>query len=583
MVYVFPSYGKIKKSCKRYKIKVNESNMMLPNIKKNIEYINRYRQIANVMAKHGLGYFVEQMGLGEHLPRFRREELTKRRRKQSLAVTYRLVFEELGPTFIKLGQILSTRPDMISKEYVDEFAKLQDQVNPLPFEQMEQVIYEELGKPIDEVFSEIDEEAISSASIGQVHRAVLTTGEVVALKVQKPNIRRTIEIDIQIMRNLARRMSGLVAQRSPYEPEEIVDEFAKTIRRELDYQLESAHARKFHHFFEGDDEVRIPYIYSSITTRRLLAMEYIEGVNIKELLKEGYTNEERKKVAHVGARAMLSMIFDHGFFHGDPHHSNIFATKGGQVAFLDFGIIGRLSKHNRQHLSDLLIAIVRKDASQVASTVVAMSETNHVDMEEMTWDIDDLLERYYGKRLQDINIGNYIQDLMTVVKRYGIKIPSNYALLGKTMLMLEGIGRQLDPDFNSVEHTRPYVERMVRERMSPFTTLRDWYDHLAQSTRMVADIPSKLNDLMSDLTAGDFKVGIERDTMDEMKHSFEKTVNRLSFSIVIAGMVLASSLLFMANLGPELYDLPIFGWVGFMISFMLGIWLIAAIIRGGKL
>ncbi|HHN81448.1 MAG TPA: AarF/ABC1/UbiB kinase family protein [Methanomicrobia archaeon] len=575
--------GKTHGMYKSYKIVHDESNIMFSNIKKNVEYINRYRQIAKVMTKHGLGYFVEQMGLSELLPRFRRDELTKKKRKQSLAVTYRLVLEELGPTFIKLGQILSTRPDIISKEYVEEFSKLQDQVNPIPYEEIEKVIVQELKSPVDEVFSKIDTDAISSASIGQVHRAVLQSGEVVALKVQKPNIRRTIEIDIEIMRTLARRMSGLVAQRSPYEPEEIVDEFAKTIRKELDYMLESAHARKFYHIFEDDDEVRIPRIYTSITTRRLLAMEYIDGVNIKELLKEGYTQEQRKKVARVGAQAMLKMIFDHGFFHGDPHHSNVFVTKNDVVAFLDFGIIGRLSKRSKEHLTDLLIAIVRKDASQVTSTVVAMSETKDVDTQELKWDIDDLLERYYGKPLDEINIGNYIQDLMTVVKRYGIKVPSNYALLGKTLLMIEGIGRQLDPGFNTVEHTRPYVERMVRERMSPLSTIRDWYERLSESSKMVVDIPSKLDRVMADIAKGDFKVGIERSTMNEMTHSFEKTVNRLSFSIVIAGMVLASSMLFMANLGPELYGLPIFGWVGFMISFMLGIWLIGAIIRGGKL
>ncbi len=556
---------------------------MITGIRQNVTHINRSRQIAHVMAKHGLGYYVDQMGISNLLPRLRRKDLSTQMPKKSLAVTYRIIFEELGPTFIKLGQILSTRPDIISKEYVEEFSKLQDSVAPISFDKIKEVIEKELNAPIDTVFTFLDEVPIASASIGQVHRGILLDGNEVAIKVQKPNIERIINTDTEIMRNLAKRSKNLFGQRSPYDPEEIVEEFAKAIKKELDYNIETANAERFGREFYNDPTVKIPKIFKRFGTKRLLVMEYIDGIKISDVLHLEYTEKEKAHLAEIGANAVLKMIFEFGFFHADPHPANIFVVDKNTIAFLDFGIIGRINKNAKRNLTSLLIAIINKDAEKIGDILVHMMSATDVNKDELVYELEDLIDVYYNRSLEEINMGEFLQDLTLSVKRHGMKMPKNYALLGKTLIMIEGVGRQLNPNFNSVQYTKPYVKKIIMERMGPKNIVKRWYEMLSQTSGMAVDIPKKIDNIMTRLSKGEFRVGVESKSMEYLTHSFERSVNRLSFSIVIAGMILSSSVLFMTNIGPKIYNLPLFGWIGFIISFTLGIWLISGIVKTGKL
>ena len=557
---------------------------MMGSFRQNVSYINRYRQIVQVMTKNGLGHFVDQMGLGNMLPRSKRRDIASQRPKKSMAVTYRTIMEELGPTFIKFGQILSTRPDIISAEYVQEFSKLQDSVKPLPFSVIKGQIETELNMPIEDVFDSVEESPVASASIGQVHRARLKDGSDVAIKVQKPDIERTVRLDLEIMRNLAHRVGTLVAQRSPYEPEEIVEEFSKAIRKELDYTMEASNAEKFFQEFKGERSVRIPRIYRTYSTKRLLVMEYIEGKKVLDILEdEGYTQEERARIAKIGADALFKMIFSYGFFHADPHPANIFVIDAHTISFLDFGITGRINKKMKGQLVDLILAVLSKDSEKVADTVISITDADDVNKDDLVWEIEDLIENYYGQSLENINMGTFIQDLTAVSKRYGIKMPKYYTLLGKSILMIEGIGRQLDPDFNAVEYTKPYVKEMIRERMGPVNMAKRWYESVTQAGDLILEMPRRLDSLISRTSKRGFKIGVDRDTTECLTHSFERSVNRLSFAIVSASMVLASSVLFQADIGPKWQGLPLVGLLLFVVSFIFGISLIYAIYKGGKL
>ncbi|MHC1604683.1 MAG: ABC1 kinase family protein [Candidatus Methanofastidiosia archaeon] len=556
---------------------------MITGMKRNVKYINRYRQIVSVLAKYGFGHLVDQMGLGNLLPRARKKELKTKLSKRSLAVTYRLILEELGPTFIKFGQILSTRPDMISSEYVVEFSKLQDSVKPIGFEKIKSQIEKELDAPLDTIFTEIDKTPIASASIAQVHKATLLSGEVVAVKVQKPDVERTIAIDVEIMKNLSKRVGGMMAQRSPYDIEDIVEEFSKAIKKELDYTLEAANAEKFYREFEDDPTVKIPKIFEEYTTKRIMFMEYIDGIKVSEIEKLGFSLDKRKRIAEIGAKALLKMIFTHGFFHADPHPANIFVIDEETISFLDFGIVGKISKTMKKRLTDLLISIIRKDSNKITEFLMFIADDSDINKDELAWEIEDLIDIYYGKLLEKINMGEFMEDLVDIAKRYKIKIPKNFVLFGKALLMIEGVGRQLYPSFNSVEYTQPYVKILIKERMGPENRIKEWYESLSQTKDIVLNLPLKLDKIISKFGKGSFKVSFDKNNVEDLTDSFERSVNRLAFSIVITGMVLASSILVMADIGPMYYDFPIMGWFGFILSFALGIYLIRAILKSHRL
>lgn len=557
---------------------------MIMGVKQNVEHINRYRQLAHIMAKHGMGYFVSQMGMSSYLTHMRRRDIESKKPKHSAAVTYRMILEDMGPTFIKFGQILSTRPDIISREYVKEFSKLQDDVNPIPFEIISKQIEKEIDGPLESVFAEIDPFPLASASIGQVHKAILLNGDIVAIKVQKPDIEKTIHLDIEIMKTFARRAGTLVAQRSPYNPGEIVDEFAKAIVRELDYTLEAANAQRFYREFENDDRVRIPWIYSDISTKRLLVMEYIEGIKVSDILENSdFTAEDRATIAEIGAKSLFKMVFDYGFFHADPHPANIFVINPTTISFLDFGIVGKISSSMRKNLIDLVISVINKNPEKIADIILEMTGAEDANKNELIWDIEDLIEIYYGKMLESINMGDFIQDLTLIAKRHGIKMPVSYALLGKATLMIEGVGRQLNPNFETVSFSKPYIKQMIKEKMGPEYIIKHWYENLTQSGELLIDFPVKIDSIISRLGSGNFNIGVDKRTFDGVTHSFERSINRLSFSIVAAAMLLSTAVMISTNVGPNAYGLSIIGWIGVLISFSLSFYLIKAIMNCGRL
>jgi ubiquinone biosynthesis protein len=313
-------------------------------------------------------------------------------------------------------------------------------------------------------------------------------------------------------------------------------------------------------------------------------MEFIEGKKVLDILDdESYAPPERARIAKIGADALFKMIFSYGFFHADPHPANIFVIDSNTISFLDFGITGRINRKMKGELVDIILAVLNKDAEKVADTVLSITEAEDVNKDDLVWEIEDLIENYYGQPLENINMGTFIQDLTAVSKRYGIKMPKYYTLLGKSILMIEGIGRQLDPGFNAVEYTKPYVRQMVKERMSPVNMAKRWYESVTQAGDLLLEMPRRLDSILSRTSKKGFKFGVDRETTESLTHSFERSANRLAFAIVSASMVLASSVLFQADIGPRWQGLPLFGLLLFLVSFIFGVSLIYAIYKGGKL
>ena len=548
-----------------------------------LRYLRRYRQIGEALLKHGFGFLIDQLELRHLLP-FRRRLFRRGEEAAPLTVgvRLRLVFEELGPTFVKLGQLLSTRADLLPKDVTDELTKLQDDVAPFPADEAIEVVEEELGRPVDVLFAAFERVPLAAASISQVHRAVLHTGEKVAVKIRRPGIERQIETDVQILLGLA-ELAKERLRPDLFDPVAVVEEFARTIRREMDFRIEARHLLRFRDNFASSATVHIPEVHWRYTTERLLVTEFIEGVKVTD--KAGLKSMEidPAEVARKGAEAFLKQVMLDGMFHGDPHPGNVLVMPDGRLAFLDFGVVGQLDDRAMESLADMLVGVVKLDANRVVGALHKVGAVDdRADTRALKADLNDLVERNYGKPLKEMELGPIVAELFSVINKHRLKIPLDFALLGKAIVTMEGIGKQLDPDFNAVEIAEPFARRLIRRRLDPKRVARQALKEGREYIETLGRIPPAFERALSSLNRGELEIVFTHKGLDRFISKLDVVSNRVSLAVVIGSLIVGSSLIVQTRGGPEMFGLPLFGVLGYIVAGLFGIFLIISILRSGR-
>ncbi|MDD2272076.1 MAG: AarF/UbiB family protein [Desulfuromonadaceae bacterium] len=555
-------------------------------INRNIRSIRRYLNIVRVLSTHGFDQALEMLGLADVVVRSRR--LFRRPMPDIARLTaaerMRLALEELGPTFVKLGQILSTRADVIPQAFVHEFEKLQDNVPSFSFAEVLIQISTGLGAPVEHFFAEIDPVPLAAASIAQVHRARLLTGEDVVIKVRRPGIVEVVEADISALMALAGLAERHVPGSELYDPVGIVREFARTIRREMDFSREGHTIEKFRDNFGKTPWMYFPRVYWEQSSRAILTMEYIAGVKISErgkLLEQGL---DPALLAHRGADCFLEMVLDHGFFHGDLHPGNALILPDNVICLLDYGIVGRLDDDLKKFLTDILAAIVNRDMDEVVSLLLFAGDiSDNLDIRALKRDLFNFIDGYYEIPLQDIEVGRMLMEFIEIITLYNIRISPDLMMLAKSLVLVEGTGRMLDPAFDMVEHLRPFIVKALRQKYSPLRISRDVNQILSSYLNLARNIPRDLKEIINRINRNKFKIDLEHRGLDKFTADFDRSINRLSTSMILAAMIIGSSIIMQTDKGPKVMGFPVLAFMGYTVAGVVGLWLVYAIIRSGRM
>jgi ubiquinone biosynthesis protein len=549
------------------------------------QHLRRLREIATVLVKYGFPDVVARLRLERTLALGRRLRPWSRGAPVagSKAERLRLSLEALGPTFIKFGQALSIRADLLPQDLVAELSRLQDSVPPLPDGAAARAIEAELGVPLDRVFARFDPVPVAAASIAQVHRARLLDGDEVAVKVRRPGVGATIEQDIAILWLLARLAERYLPDSELYQPSSLVSEFARAIRHEQDLAREGRMIERFARQAAGDPTVRFPRVHWQQTTPAVLTMEYVEGTKVSEVLAAP-DRFDAALIAKRGGELLLKQVLRDGLFHADPHPANIFILPGNVICPVDFGNVGRVDRPLREALASVVDAVVHEDADRLTRAILAIGRPlRPIESADLRRDVADLIDGYAGISLGDLSIGGLIQDSLTVMRRYRLQFPPDLMLLGRAFVTTEGVGRRLDPSFNMVEHARPIIAALLRDRFSPGQVA----SRVGEMGREMADALQALpRDVMSIVAkARDDRLQIQfvHRNLDHFVQEMDRSSNRLSFAVVIAALIVGSSLILQRGAGPHVFGLPAVGLVGFLAATVLGFWLAIGILRSGRL
>lgn len=528
--------------------------------------IRRYNHIISVFAKHGFGLLMDQLGILNYLKirkRLIKADTKPDNSKLTTGERLRRVFEELGPTFIKLGQILSTRPDVIPADILDELKKLQDSVHPFPFSEVRSLIEAEFEDKLENIFKEFDEEPVAAASISQVHRARLGSGKLVAVKVQRPEIEKPITVDISILKDLAHFIDNHTRYGKTYEFSSLVSEFENTLKNELDFTREAGNADIFRHNFSKDKSIRVPDIKWMYTTKRILTMEYIEGMRIDDreaLIQSGI---EIKTIAEKLAATMCNQILKDGFFHADPHPGNIRILIDGTIVFLDLGMVGRLSEKRKMIISRFFIGVTNKDSKMVVRSLIDLDTMpRRSNLKKFQRDVDKIIDKYLAMPWNELKIGDLFHDIFSIALVNQIKIPREFAMLSKTLATLQGLLEMLDPKLNALVLVEPLARKLMYQSFSLKNVGNDLKKSLMDYKDLIREFPSVMSDFLGKMEEGDFSFQFEIKDIDHIQKRFERVFNRLSISvvllavsIVIAGIIIGSGM--SAGAGNEIYLLNV--------------------------
>jgi ubiquinone biosynthesis protein len=495
------------------------------------------------------------------------------------------MLDELGPTFVKFGQLLSTRPDVVPPDIVAELRKLQDDVSPIPFEQVARVVEDDLGLTVERAFLTFEETPVAAASIGQVHRATLPNGEDVVVKVQRPDAPRQIESDLQLLRSTVRLARERVRALDFIDPEALVDEFARSIRQELDYLQEARNAEAFRRNFAGDERVVVPRVWWRYTTGRVLTLERLEGVQIRDVDVSGWPDEERRELAYRMTDAWMTMIFRHGFFHGDPHPANILLLEDGRLGLVDFGLAGRLTDEDMARLTRLFVDAATENVAALPRRLADLGVQYPKEREdELRSRLEELYYRYYGSRLSEIDPIEVIREAFGLIYAMNLRLPTRFVVLDKAIATLGSVGAELYPEFNVFEVAKPYAKQLMAERLSPSRLMLRAQREARELAGVARDLPYQLHDVLEDVRTGRLSVNIDNPGIDELDSTLHHAVNRIVVGVVVAGGLVGSSIVgALATEGPQVIGLHLLSFVGFMLSGVFGLWLIWGVMRSGRL
>lgn len=468
--------------------------------------LRRSRQIITILARYGFGDLLSKMRLRypiiQKIPKLNGTEVTRAER-------LRMAFEELGPTFIKLGQLLSLRPDLIQPEFARELSKLQDEAPPVPFEEVRERIESEFGCPLKQVFTHFDEQPLAAASLAQVHRARIKEGDKVVAKIQRPKIQKSIKADIGILYDLAHFIKSRLPASELYDSVGVVKEFDKTIRRELDFAREGRNMDLFRRNFAGDETIYIPKVYWKYTTPFILVMEYVDGIKISELEQLEEAGLDRKTIAKNGANTILKQVFEHGLFHADPHPGNVLILEDNVIVPIDYGMVGRLDEELQKQVGDLLTGVVKKDVDRIVKVLKEIGSGNEtLDLRSLKTDLSEFIDRYYQVPLYQLDVGKLMDEGLKIVRDHRIRLPSNLVMMGKALMIEEGVGRVLYPEFDMITLAKPYVKKLLRRRYDPRRQLEDLAEVLGESGRLLKEFPSEFRDIVGKIRRGGLRPGL---------------------------------------------------------------------------
>lgn len=543
--------------------------------------LGRVQQIAAVLVRYGFGGLVRRVGMAGALERAGKalhwrepEDLAR----LEPAARVRRALEELGPTFVKLGQILATRGDLFPPEWIVEFGKLQDAAPALPFEDLRGQLIEDLGEAPEAVFAELDPVPLAAASLAQVHRARLADGTAVVLKVRRPGIRPVIEADLRLLDRLAEIIEKEAPELVRYRPREVIRQFAHSLRRELDFSAEGRHAERIAALFVGSPEIVVPRIHWQWTGERLNVQDFIEGIPGRQAaaLPEGF---DRRLLARRGADAVLRMMLEAGFFHADPHQGNVFYLPGNRIAFIDFGMVGRLSEARRFEVATLMHGLVGRDARKVADVLLDWSADSNGDADALRSEIEAFVDDYHGVPLKKLDLGALLADVVAILREHGLALPPDLALMIKAFITLEGMGRQLDPDFDIAGEAAPFLREVLLAHLAPRAIARRGWEALLGGVQMLAGLPQDLGRLLRAARRGKLQLEVDVPALKSFGDQLDRAASRLTMAIVTAALIVGSSIVMTVDRGGGVATL---GLLGFIAAMLGGLWVLISVWRGGR-
>lgn len=551
-----------------------------------VEHVQRYRTIIGVFLKYGYEDLVLRLPLPNAL-RFPFRTL-HRQRPEIAALTppekLRRAFEELGPTFIKLGQLLSTRSHLLPPAFLTELARLHDQVPPIPFAEIRGVLERELKRPLPESFILVEETPLGSASIAQVHRATLPGGERVVVKVQRPDIADNVRVDLEIMAQLAALLENNLEGWKVHRPTAIVAEFARRLDQELDFTAEAAHIERFAHQFAGDPTLHVPKVHHATSTRRVLTMEYIEAIKTSKLAELDAAELDRPEIARRIADLVMKQVFVHGFFHADPHPGNIHILPGNVICFLDFGMMGFLDHRTRETFADLVTGIAQRNEKGVATALLKLADAE-LDAPRfgLEADVADFMHQHFYRPMGEMVFGKLVNHLFRLTTKHSLTMPADLFTMLKAMSLMEGLVRKLDPHCDIIALAKPLMREVHMNRVRPQRLLRELFSFGGDATHFLRELPLEIRRTLAQIKSGKTRVTFRHEGLEPLDNTIERASNRLAFALVLGALVIGSSVVIHAGIPPKWHDIPVLGLIGYVFAGMMGGWLVISILRHGKM
>ncbi len=543
--------------------------------------ISRIKDISSILLHYGFDGFVSQLRLVNLNPLKTATNQTSALSAKSAPQRAVAALEAMGPTFVKLGQLMATRVDLLPSEWIEALESLQSSVSPLPWPQIEPVLAEALNKPIHECFDDINTQPLAAGSIAQVHRAKLNNEEII-LKIQRPGIQPAIEADLRLMSVLADWVESEIVVAKRFHPKQIVRQFATAMRRELDFTRECRTADRIRRNFAACETLVVPKVYWEFTSPTLNVQEFIQGIPASDFAAIDASDLDRQQLAVNGVDAFLRMSLEHGFFHADPHPGNMFFLENNRIALIDYGLVGTLKDYRRGQLAMLMQAGIAQDSDTIVDILSEWAGDSGIDRDALALDIDALLDEYLGTSLKYIEIEQVFLQLISLAQSHRLTLPADLTLLIKAIMALQAIALRLNPEFDLMAEAEPFVKRAILQRYSPDSILKRFTQSASYFSTSLAKLPRDLRRLQEGLRRGAVPINVSVNDLNTFGHRIEKASNRATIGLIVAALIVGSSIVMTVNAGPKLLDLPFFGLLGFVSASLGGFWVLISMWLGRR-